>query len=147
MGMKLAIRLRNILLPIILAALFSTVPAYSGDYPQSETLLETSRTVIGEQIHYPGGGPASIKAMVVVLPPGGSTTWHKHGVPLYAYILSGDLDVDYGQAGHRIYHPGDSFMEAMDTFHQGHNSGHEIVRILAVFMGGEGQPLVIPKDP
>jgi len=120
--------------------------AASPDYKSTQNLLDTSQTVIGEDIHYPGGGQARIKAMVVVLEPGERTVWHRHGVPLYAYLLAGDLELDYGPAGKRIYHRGDNFMEAMNEFHQGHNIGLDQVRILAVFMGGEGQPLVIPKE-
>ena len=129
---------------LILPMLFAMALA-AQDYKQSETLLDTKETVIGEQIHYPDGSPAEIKSMVIILPPGEKTAWHKHGVPLYAYILSGELEVDYGKAGKRTYHAGDNFMEAMGTYHQGHNYGQQPVRILAVFMGGAGQPLVIPR--
>jgi len=83
--------------------------------------------------------------MVVVMQPGEKTVVHKHGVPLYAYLLSGELEVDYGPHGKRTYHAGDNFMEAMDQFHQGENIGSDIVQILAFFMGGNGQPLVIKK--
>ncbi|PLY04100.1 MAG: cupin domain-containing protein [Desulfuromonas sp.] len=120
---------------------------YADDYAQSKVLLETNQSVIGEALTYPGGGEANIKAMIVVLPVGESTVLHKHGVPLYAYILAGDLELDYGPAGKRIYHTGDSFMEAMDQFHKGTNVGTEAVQILAVFMGGNEQPLVIQQQP
>ena len=145
--MKQSIQISTVSLSIVLLSLFSAFQANAEDYAQSKTLLETSQTVIGETIHYPGGGLAEIMTMVVVLPPGESTVWHKHGVPLYAYLLSGILEVDYGDMGKRTYHAGDNFMETMGVFHQGHNSGQEPVSILAVFMGGEGQPLVIQKEP
>lgn len=140
--------IRTIVCLVLMGLLFQTVVfgAASPDYKTTKTLLDTSQTVIGEDILYPGGGQARIKAMVVVLEPGERTVWHRHGVPLYAYLLAGDLELDYGPAGKRIYHSGDNFMEAMKEFHQGHNIGSDQVRILAVFMGGEGQPLVIPKE-
>ena len=119
--------------------------AYAGDYKQTEQLLETDKTVTGETIHYPGGMKADIKAMVVVIKPGEKTEVHRHGVPLYAYMLSGTLEVDYGPHGKKIYHTGDNFMEAMDQFHQGENTGTDDVKILAVFMGGNGQPTVIKR--
>lgn len=122
------------------------LPAKAGEYRQTETLLKTDRSVIGEDLYYPGGGKVEVTSMVVVLSQGEKTIWHKHGVPLYAYILSGELELDYGSAGKRIYRSGDSFMEAMNEFHQGRNIGNGDVRILAVFMGGEDQPLVIKKE-
>ena len=128
---------------IILLALNLNV--YAGDYKQTEQLLDTNKTIIGETVHYPGGMKAEIKSMVVVMKPGEKTAVHKHGVPLYAYMLSGELEVDYGKYGKKIYRTGDNFMEAMDQYHQGVNIGPDDVRILAVFMGGNGQPLVIKE--
>ncbi len=130
---------------IVLGLLFTSTYAQAQDYSQSKTLLETSRTVIGESIQYPKGGDAQITAKLVVLSAGESTVWHKHDVPLYAYILSGVLEVDYGDKGKRTYRAGDNFIEAMDLFHQGVNLGSDDVQILAVFMGGNGQPLVIKE--
>ena len=115
------------------------------EYKHTEKLLTTENTIIGEPIYYPGGGRADIQSLIVVMNPGEKTVWHKHGVPLFAYILSGDLRVNYGDKGERTYHSGDTFMEAMDQFHQGENIGKEPVRILAVFLGGSNQKLVIKK--
>ncbi len=128
------------------ALLLIVCGAYAGDYQETENLLSTSRTIIGEPLYYPGGGAADITSMVVVMQPGEKTAIHKHGVPLYAYILSGELEVDYGPHGKKTYREGDSFMEAMDQFHQGENIGPGTVRILTVFMGGNGQPLVVNKS-
>ena len=118
---------------------------FAIDYKHTEKLLSTENTIIGEPIYYPGGGRADVQSLIVVMNPGEKTVWHKHGVPLFAYILSGDLRVNYGDKGERTYHAGDAFMEAMDQFHQGQNIGKEPVRILAVFMGGNNQKLVIKK--
>ncbi|PLX71471.1 MAG: cupin domain-containing protein [Denitrovibrio sp.] len=131
----------KLFLSIILMVLSLSV--YAGDYKETEQLLDTDKTIIGETVHYPGGMKADIKSMVVVMKPGEKTAVHKHGVPLYAYMLSGTLEVDYGSHGKNVYRKGDNFMEAMDQFHQGVNIGSDEVRILAVFMGGNGQPIVI----
>lgn len=134
----------KLFLSIFLMAISLSV--YAGDYKETEQLLDTDKTIIGEQIYYPGSTTkAEIRSMVVVMKPGEKTVVHKHGVPLYAYLLSGDLEVDYGKSGKMIYHKGDNFMEAMGQFHQGVNIGTDDVRILAVFMGGADQPLVIKK--
>ena len=106
-------------------------------------LLSTGKTIVGETIHYPQGD-AHVTAAIVTLAPGGRTILHKHGVPLFAYILSGELTVDYGAHGTRNYKPGTAFMEAMDVAHYGINNGKEPVRILAVYMGATGAKNVIP---
>jgi len=106
-------------------------------------LLSTGKTIVGETIHYPKG-PAHVTAAIVTLAPGGRTIVHKHGVPLFAYILSGELTVDYGTHGTRTYRQGTSFMEAMDVAHFGVNNGTEPVKILAVYMGADGAKNVIP---
>jgi quercetin dioxygenase-like cupin family protein len=106
-------------------------------------LIATGKTIVGETIRYPKG-PAHVTAAVVTLAPGGRTIVHKHGVPLFAYILSGELTVNYGAHGTRTYKPGDAFMEAMDVAHFGVNNGKEPVRILAVYMGAKGAKDVIP---
>ncbi len=94
-------------------------------------LLSTGTTIVGETIHYPSG-PAHVTAAIVTLAPGGRTILHKHGVPLFAYILAGELTVNYGAHGTRTYRQGQSFMEAMDVAHFGSNTGAAPVRILAV---------------
>lgn len=122
-------------------------PAAAGDakkasYP-AVPLLSTGKNIVGETIHYPKG-PAHVTAAIVTLAPGGKTIVHKHGVPLFAYILSGELTVNYGAHGARTYKPGDAFMEAMDVAHFGINNGKQPVRILAVYMGAKGAKNVIP---
>ena len=80
---------------------------------------------------------------IVVMAPGERTILHRHGVPLFAYMLEGELTVDYGAHGTRVYRQGDSFMEAMNVSHAGRNTGTTTVRILAVYMGAEGSKDVV----
>lgn len=106
-------------------------------------LLSTGTTVVGETIRYPATGPAHVTAAIVTLAPGAKTIPHKHGVPLFAYILDGELTVDYGERGKRTYRKGDAFMEAMDVVHFGMNPGAEPVRLIAVYMGAQGAKDVV----
>ena len=107
-------------------------------------LLSTGKNIVGETIRYPATGPAHVTAAIVTLAPGAKTIVHKHGVPLFAYILDGELSVNYGDKGTRTYKKGDTFMEAMDVAHFGVNTGTQPVRILAVYMGAQGAKDVIP---
>ena len=102
------------------------------------TLLVTSETILGQPFSYPTKKPARITAAIVTMPPGGTTGWHEHPVPLFGYMLEGEITVDYGPHGKRVYRKGDALMEAIDAAHDGHNTGQGVARILAVFMGAEG---------
>ena len=111
-------------------------------------LLSTGTTVLGETLHYPTSGPAHVTAAIVTLEPGAKTVLHRHGVPLFAYVLEGEITVDYGDRGTRTYRKGDALMEAMDVPHFGVDAGSKPVRILTVFIGAEGAPAdVIPSQP
>ena len=81
-----------------------------------------------------------VTAVIVTLPPGAETGWHRHPVPLFGYMLEGELTVAYEGAGERVYRPGEALMEAIATPHNGQNRGDSDVRILAVFIGAEDRP-------
>ena len=117
--------------------------APAKDYPAAP-LLSTGTSILGEPIRYPKTGPAHVTAAIVTLAPGARTIMHKHGVPLFAYILDGELTVDYGKRGTRTYRQGQSFMEAMTVAHFGINNGLQPVRLLAVYMGAKRAKDVIP---
>jgi quercetin dioxygenase-like cupin family protein len=135
------------LLLFVIAAPISRVSAEDKVAP-SARLLSTGTTILGETLHYPTNGPAHVTAAIVTLAPGAKTILHKHGVPLFAYILEGELTVDYGDRGKRTYRQGDALMEAMDVAHFGADAGPAPVRILTVYIGAEGAPAdVIPLKP
>ena len=117
--------------------------APAKDYP-AVPLLSTGTSILGETIRYPKTGPAHVTAAIVTLAPGARTIMHKHGVPLFAYILEGELTVDYGARGKRTYAQGQSFMEAMAVAHFGVNNGAQPVRLLAVYMGAKRAKDVVP---
>jgi quercetin dioxygenase-like cupin family protein len=98
-------------------------------------LVSGGTDVLGKPLAYPDG-PVNITAAIVTIPPGGATGAHHHEVPLFAYILEGELTVDYGNAGTRTYRAGDSVLEAIEHVHAGTNTGAMPMKLLAVYMGG-----------
>ncbi len=138
----------------LLLALGLTVALLSGARAEDATpqyqnlltpLLQGGVDVLGEPLTYPAG-PLNITAATVTIPSGGETGWHSHHVPLFAYILEGELTVDYASKGIRIYKAGDSVLEAMNWPHNGRNLGSVPVRLLAVYMGG-GDSTNTVKEP
>jgi quercetin dioxygenase-like cupin family protein len=141
-------RTLTVVLALIASAMLANrVLAQEADpdkgYP-AVPLLSTGTSILGETIRYPQTGAAHVTAAIVTLAPGAKTIVHRHGVPLFAYILEGELTVDYGRHGTRTYRQGQSFMEAMHVAHFGVNTGVEPVRILAVYMGAKRAKDVIP---
>jgi quercetin dioxygenase-like cupin family protein len=110
-------------------------------------LLSTGTTVTGEPIKYPSGAPAQLAAREITLQPGQQTGWHTHPVPLFGYILDGELTVDYGPKGQRVFHKGDGFAEATNEAHNGRNLTDKPVTVLAVFAGMEGVPDSVAAPP
>jgi len=105
----------------------------------STPVLEAEQTIIGQPLAYPDG-KAKVTAVIVTIPPGGETGWHEHAVPLFGYMLEGELTVDYGDKGTRTYRHGDALMEAMNWPHNGTNRTETPLRILAVYMGAVDLP-------
>ena len=127
-------------------ALAQSAPPPADAHGGTRMVLQTGKTVTDEPIQYPAGKP-KITAVEITLSPGQQTGWHTHPVPLFGYILEGELTVDYGPLGKRIYRQGDALVEAMNEAHNGHNSGQGAVKILAVFIGAEGVPDTTRASP
>jgi quercetin dioxygenase-like cupin family protein len=105
------------------------------DYESVERLLDTTRTIAGEKLVFPGGTPAAVEASIIRLRPGESTGAHTHDEILIAHILKGTLTVSYQGLGEKTFTAGDTFAEAMAIPHNGQNRGTEDVEILAIFVG------------
>jgi quercetin dioxygenase-like cupin family protein len=121
--------------------LFATVAgvAIGRDvYPRVQPLLSSGQTILGQKIAYPAGASPGVTAVILTLEPGEETGWHTHAAPMFAYIIEGELTVDYGPHGKRVYRAGDSLLEAIDLPHNGRNTGPGNVRVLAVSMGAIG---------
>lgn len=132
---------------IALAETAAPAPLAAEVHSGQRLILSTGTTVTGEPIRYPTASPPHITAVEITLAPGQQTGWHMHPVPLFAYILEGELTVDYGSKGERTYRAGEGFMEAMDERHNGRNSGQGPVKILAVVIGEQGAHASVPSSP
>jgi quercetin dioxygenase-like cupin family protein len=123
---------------LLLASLTTAAPARDQGYYPVQELLVTGKTVVGENIQYPTTGAPKITVAVVTVAPGAPAAFHRHPVPLVAYILEGELTVDYGEKGVKTFRQGDALVEAMNVPHRGMNLGSSIVKLLAVYVGAEG---------
>ena len=107
--------------------------------PIAKTLLESTTTGDGQPLAYPSGKPL-ITARLVELPPGGEIVRHRHPMPLFVYILEGELTIVGDDLPVRRFKAGDAFME-LSVWHRGRNEGDKPMRLLSVYSGAEGLPL------
>ncbi|MEN3976804.1 cupin domain-containing protein [Emcibacter sp. SYSU 3D8] len=121
------------------AAILFTTGAQALDklgYPARE-LLVTSTDVLGQPLVFPTG-TVKITSAIITIQPGGAGQLHRHDVPMYAYILQGEITVDYGPHGTKVYRQGEAIMEAEHVPHKGMNTGDEAASLLVVYMGVDG---------
>ncbi len=126
-------------------ALCALAPVASAQNYPAQSIMMTSQSVLGEEIVYPSNGRAIVSAIIVTLAPGEQTAVHTHGAPFFAYVLEGEITVDYGDKGKRTYRAGEALMEAMNVAHAGSNTGSAPVRLLAVSMSSEGSSSVLMR--
>lgn len=129
MKMKLIFLVTIVMISISFGVYFAT----ANNDVSSQTILDTNKTVIGQPIQYPSGSP-QITSKIVTIPAGSETGQHIHEVPMYAYILKGEVTVDYGEKGTKTFLEGESIVEAINYTHNGKNNGKEPTEILIVLM-------------
>jgi quercetin dioxygenase-like cupin family protein len=108
---------------------------YNGDVKVT-TLLRASTNSAGQTIEYPHDGKAEISILQIEIAPGKQTGWHKHPVPLFGYVLSGEITVTLANGNKHTFHQGDGFAECVNMLHNGVNKGAEPTKLL-VFVAGE----------
>lgn len=112
-----------------------------GTAQSAETtqLLNSGTSWNGVAIHYPEGAP-NVTAVKIRLKNGEVTAIHCHPVPLFAYILKGQLRVTTGLGQSRVFKRGEAMVEVMDTWHQG-KAVKGPVELIAFYAGVEGTPV------
>lgn len=124
-------------------------PAWAGDSEkhrlESQTVLDTATTVLGEAVPYPAGN-VHFKSLVVTLQPGQETGWHRHGAATYGYMLEGQIEVDYDGHGTRTFGAGQALFETSATWHNGKNTSDAPARILVVYLSDGETPLTEFRD-
>ena len=106
-----------------------------------EQLLKTDTTALGQKIVYPVFQDDEITILKITVPPGESTGWHKHIIPVFAYVLEGTLTVELKENKTITLTTNSTFSEVRNTYHNGINKGTENVVLIAFYMGEKGKPL------
>lgn len=133
---------------IFFVTLFVTISFVSAQYKQEIKvlpLMETDTTAAGQKIHYPEGGKEQITMCKVIIPPGKSTGWHKHEIPVFAFVEKGTLSVELEGGKVNNFPENSTFAEVVGTYHNGTNKGDSDVVLIAIYLGLKNRPLSIKK--
>ncbi|MDR5903508.1 cupin domain-containing protein [Halomonas icarae] len=105
-------------------------------------ILEATETITGQPIHFPQGNNQLV-AVLAEIEPGGQVGRHLHPVPLFVYMLEGQLSIEIEGHGIKTFDAGQGFAEVINTWHNGRNPGDVPARLLIVFSGQQGTPNLI----
>lgn len=109
---------------------------------EAQPVLKSGVTADGDPIRLPTEN-AEITSVIGSIQAGGRTARHQHPVPVYVYVMEGELDVVTEGGEPRHYKAGDAFLESVDRWHQAFNKGASVTKILVVFIGEEGKPTTV----
>ena len=113
-------------------------------------MLEAQRINVLEQpIIYPTQQPAEVTSVIRVLQLGEETGWHKHMVPLHAYLMEGtstiEFEVDGGITDTHTFSKGEAWVGAADVWHNASNKTDQTAVVFVVFMGAEGLENIVNR--
>jgi len=125
--------------------------ALADDYDsgvKATLILKTTTTTNNYPVKHLNTQMPEITAMKVEIKPGAETGWHSHPVPLYAYVLEGNLTVELKGGNRYNFTAGDAIVEVVNTPHNGKNLGTMPVVLIAFYTGEIGTPntVMIPSD-
>lgn len=129
--------------------LMMPLPAGAVEYDasvQAKVVLQTEATTNGDPITYLKTDHPKITVMTVAIAPGAKTGWHSHPVPVYAYVMSGQLTVEIEGGKTSEFKEGEAIIEVINTRHNGINHGKIPVKLVVFYLGGKDIPNVMKAD-
>jgi quercetin dioxygenase-like cupin family protein len=133
------------MLAVAVLALLATPAAAQVSFSYTP-VLQSGTTAGGKTIAYPKTDSAEVTALMLAIGPGGETGRHMHPYPTFVYVLEGAIEVEMDGGVVHPYKAGDSFLEVVNTWHNGKNKGTTPAKVLVVFAGVHGKPnLVRPQ--
>jgi quercetin dioxygenase-like cupin family protein len=134
---------KNVLF-FVLFSITMSAQQYNGNL-KIEKLMESDVNSTGQKILYPQVKDAAVTMMKITFPPGETTGWHKHDIPVFSYILDGTLTVE--TEDHKIteFKENSCFAESYNIYHKGTNKGEIDLVVLVIYLGGDGKDLSIKQ--
>ncbi|MGR4067170.1 cupin domain-containing protein [Billgrantia sp. C5P2] len=112
---------------------------------ETQPVLKTTDTRDGDAIAWPDGTP-EIVSVIGTIEPGGRTPLHQHPVPVYVYVLEGEVELRTEGGDPHTYATGEAYVEALNRDHQLFNVTDSEARVLVVFAAAQGQPTTVASE-
>lgn len=138
--------MRTPLMTIILVLLVQVIYAQYNNSITVQPVLKADTNAIGQKIVYPNVPDAEVTILKITMEPGKTTGWHKHEIPVFAYVLEGEITVEIDSNKTTVYNAGDAIAETRNVYHRGINYGTTNVVLLAFYIGEKNKKLAIPKE-
>lgn len=133
---------------VVALSLVSAGFAAEGAYAKETKITPLVKTQVdgaGRPLMYPSG-TAEVTGVLVELPPGAQTNWHKHPVPAFAYMLEGELRVDTELGASKTFKAGDVITEVVNLLHNGVVLSKTPVKLVMFAIGTAGQPYAVRSE-
>jgi quercetin dioxygenase-like cupin family protein len=111
-----------------------------------EELLQSEVNSMGQKIIYPEVKDAKVTIKKITFPPGETTGWHKHEIPVFSYIIKGTLTVETEDGKVMQYKENTCFSESYNIYHKGTNKENTDLVVIAIYLGGDGKELSIKQE-
>ena len=131
---------------VFLALSYSVNAAEYDSGVQGKVILQTETTSAGDPIEYLKTDKPKITVMTVDIAPGAKTGWHSHPMPVYAYVLAGQLTVEIEGGKTAEFKEGEAIIEVVNKRHNGINKGLVPVKLVVFYVGGKEIPNVIKSN-
>jgi len=108
-----------------------------------DTTAEHDRTALTHTLPHADSAYTSVQIVEVIYGPGGGSAPHRHGCPVFGYVVSGTLRTKSGDEPEATYTAGQTFYEAPNALHavSANASQKRPVKFLATFVcAGHSSP-------
>ena len=118
----------------------ATLSASPQEKIAATTIFRSTVTAAGQPIVFLTG-KTEVAALMVDLPAGADTGWHKHPWPRYAYVMSGAVTVENEAGQKRTYKAGDFLVEQLGIFHRGTTTAPTRLLVIDQDVAGKGNQI------
>ncbi len=126
---------------LALCLLFAaTISASTQEKITATKLFQSTVTAAGQPIVFPAGN-TEVAALMVDIPAGADTGWHKHPWPRYAYVVSGAVTVENEAGQRQTYRAGEFVVEQINIFHRGTTTEPTRLLVIDQDVAGKGNQI------
>lgn len=129
----------------LILLLLTSASAKNTNAIKVEVLTKVTSSWDGNDLPSYAKGKPEVSILKIVIPPGASTTFHKHPAINAGVLISGELTVVTEDKLTLNMKAGDTIVEVVNRWHYGKNEGEQPVEIIVFYAGIQGMPLSIKK--